>query len=57
MTDKQREDIVIIVFLGFHNVSEINKTLRMVENNFNDILSTGGLQIVQPDIDVYPDFK
>ena len=57
MTDEQKKEVVIIVFLGFHNVSAINKTLRMVENNFNDTLSTGGLQIVQPDIDVYPDFR
>jgi hypothetical protein len=57
MTNEQKEKIVIIVFLGFHNKSDVDATVHMIEHNFNDSLSTGGLQIIQPAESVYPDFR
>ncbi|XP_060566720.1 alpha-1,3-mannosyl-glycoprotein 4-beta-N-acetylglucosaminyltransferase C-like [Ruditapes philippinarum] len=57
MTNEQKEKIVIIVFLGFHNESDVDATVHMIEYNFNDSLSTGGLQIIQPAESVYPDFS
>ncbi|XP_053384426.1 alpha-1,3-mannosyl-glycoprotein 4-beta-N-acetylglucosaminyltransferase A-like isoform X2 [Mercenaria mercenaria] len=57
MSEADKKRVVIVVFMGYHNESIAEETLRMIKSNFNHSLVTGGLQVVQPDIGIYPNFS
>ncbi|XP_045177103.2 alpha-1,3-mannosyl-glycoprotein 4-beta-N-acetylglucosaminyltransferase A-like [Mercenaria mercenaria] len=57
MSEADKKRVVIVVFMGYHNESITEETLRMIKSNFNHTLETGGLQVVQPDISIYPNLS
>ncbi|XP_053384423.1 alpha-1,6-mannosyl-glycoprotein 4-beta-N-acetylglucosaminyltransferase-like [Mercenaria mercenaria] len=57
MTDENRNECVIVIFLGSHNSTWVNMTLSMIDTQFAESVSTGLIQIIQPDPSIYPDFK
>lgn len=57
MSEFEREEVVIVVFLGYRENTSSKGVENMIEDNFSDNLNKGELQVVRPNMSIYPNFS
>lgn len=54
---EEKEKIVIVLFIGSLDESFTNSTLKLIDSTFSEPVTSGLLQVIQPQPYVYPDFR
>lgn len=57
MSDEEKDIVVIVLFLGAFEETWLNQTLAFIDKDFSKEINRGFLQVVQPNLSIYPDFK
>lgn len=57
MNERERQDTVIIVFIGEMKLSEVSSVALEVQEEFSDYISEGLVEIIAPNPSYYPDLN